>query len=80
MGAKIESKYDMGQEVYFLINTKLQKGKIVSIKGMNYRGHQQDLELEVYVTAGKFGAFFWKFENELYPTKEMLLEEIQKSI
>lgn len=66
----IETKYNIGDEVWTIIENKVCKYHILSItakKGMR----NEEIEVKYYI-----GNCEWRYEHELFPTKEELLKSL----
>lgn len=71
---KIETKYDIGQEVWFEKRSRIIKGVIYEIDAYTSRDNKL---LICYGIEGKdYPAFFQEPERIIYPTKEELLKSL----
>lgn len=70
---KIETKYNIGQEVFTYVSGITEKGIVKSIHIRVYRDNRVDITYHIYSV---FGGYIQKNENELFPTKEELLESL----
>jgi hypothetical protein len=75
--ASIVSAFDFGQEVWFLNGRHIMNGTVVAIKGSKhcYYAHE-DIELEIKYTNGEMGCNFWVKEEDVFKTKEYLINTI----
>lgn len=69
---EIETKYDIGQEVWFILGSKARQGKILEItfNKVGYTLISYYYNIQVGVSHGSFN------ESDLYPTKEELLKSL----
>lgn len=70
---KIETKYDIGQEVFTHLRGLAEKGIVKSIHIRVYRDKRVDIMYNIYSVTGGYSQ---KYENELFPTKEELLKSL----
>ena len=71
---KAESKYEVGQTVWFMLD-KPTYGEINSITADQRKGENEATILYLVVPSGRFlGIHF--FEKSLFPTKEELLKSL----
>lgn len=68
----IETKYNIGDEVWFMALSKPKKGEIgtISIWVLG------DGDVELKYAVEKSGFWYHRYENQLYPTKEELLKSL----
>ena len=69
---KIETRYEIGQEVWFILGSKARQGKILEII-FNKFGHTligYHYNVQIGVSHGSFN------EPDLFPTKEELLKSL----
>lgn len=66
----IETKYNIGDEVWTIIENKACKYPILSITAKK-RTQTEGIEVMYYI-----GNCEWRYEEELFPTKEELLKSL----
>ena len=69
---KIETKYDIGQEVWFRSLEYNKRATIYGIAAIIF----SDNDLSIRYDLSRHGNFYEKSEHELFPTKEELLKSL----
>jgi hypothetical protein len=68
----IETKYNIGDEVWFMALCKRKKGVIKTMTIWVF----DDGDIEIKYSVEKSGFFYHRYENHLFPTKEELLKSL----
>lgn len=68
----IETKYNIGDEVWLMALGKPKKGKIGTIS----IGVLGDGDVKLKYSVEKIGFWYHRYENQLFPTKEELLKSL----
>lgn len=75
--ATISSRFNFGQEVWFLNGRHIMNGKVEAIRGhRHYLYEHVDIELEVHHTAGEMGCKFWVKDEDCFETRQALVVAI----
>lgn len=64
----IETKYNIGEEVWTIVENKVCKYPILNI---SVKKPNQVIEVMYYI-----GNYEWRYEHEVFPTKEELLKSL----
>ena len=70
---KIETKYDIGHEVWCLLDHSLAQGKISKIS-IDVDGHGEYIDVSYFVKSVMVNG--WICEKYIFPTKEELLKSL----
>ena len=75
--AAIVSRFNFGQEVWFLNGRHILNGTIQSIRGeRNYLYGNIKTELHIFHSNGNIGCNFWIEENDCFETRQSLVDVI----
>ena len=75
--AAVSSRFNFGQEVWFLNGRHIMNGKVEAIRGQkHYLYEHTDIELEVYHTSGEMGCKFWVKDEDCFETRQALIDAV----
>lgn len=77
--ARIESRFDWGQTVWFLSGKHITEGKVIGLRGsedMVSYSDDPEITLIIEVVAGQLAAKFEKPEEDCFESREALIKEI----
>jgi|LakMenEpi03Aug12_release.lakeMendotaPanAssembly.Ray.scaffolds.fasta_scaffold235543_2 hypothetical protein len=75
--AAVSSRFNFGQEVWFLNGRHVMSGKVEAIRGQkHYLYEHTDIELEVCLTSGKMGCKFWVKDEDCFETRQALVDSV----
>lgn len=72
----IETKYKIGDMVFFIADSKIRKGKITGIQDNTYEYGAEIVTKESYGITFTDAPAIWRNSDEVFPTKEKLLASL----
>lgn len=75
--AAVSSRFNFGQEVWFLNGRHIMSGKVEAIRGdKHYLYEHTNIELEVYHTNGEMGCKFWVNDEDCFESRQALVDAV----
>lgn len=73
---ELKSKFNFEDEIWFIYNHHIQRGRIIEMKGHIHQFGENYIELLIEVEHGDVGFQDWVNEKYCYKTKEELLKSL----